>query len=585
MRKPLSLLVLGWLIWFPLTLISALPFSRGWIFGTVLALRAGATLRCSAAPGDAGGARARCGAPPQLCGADRGALRRRLRPHGLGADVHPCRGGYREVHGCGVPLGDLARAASAAARSLAQRPPINYYYFGHYLMALFAKVLATQPAVAFNVAVALTFALAATAIFGVATNLAAARPGSGLRGAWIAGLASVALVLVLGDLAGAQSWWNTALARRWSSIRCSPTPGQLWLHRALWAQYDWWAPSRVIPNTISEFPAFSFVLADLHAHVLALPFVTLGVGIASESLARDGMGLRAFGGGQAGWVTLGVAGGALGALYAINGWDLPTYLGLALLALAIQQWLAHERRHGCAYAARLRRVGGRLDGDRHAGISAVLRGLRLTVARDRLRAASARSPLADVVAIFGLPAFILLSFVVVRLARWRGAFVVTAATAGLLLLTQATGGFGGWTLLWGLGIVAACASWRCAARHPGPCAPSYDAPVGMPGARDDAAGAHRARDRAPLHDPLARPHTAHRADAARPRGGLRVLPGRHRRGAGRSLRVDLPARCLRRRHRLPYEYRLQALLSGVAARGAGGGASDGVAVRRAPCVP
>ena len=31
-------------------------------------------------------------------------------------------------------------------------------------------------------------------------------------------------------------------------------------------------PSRVIPNTINEFPSFSFVLGDLHAHVVALPF-------------------------------------------------------------------------------------------------------------------------------------------------------------------------------------------------------------------------------------------------------------------------------------------------------------------------
>ena len=36
--------------------------------------------------------------------------------------------------------------------------------------------------------------------------------------------------------------------------------------------YAWFEPSRVIPDTINEFPSFSFLLGDLHAHVLALPF-------------------------------------------------------------------------------------------------------------------------------------------------------------------------------------------------------------------------------------------------------------------------------------------------------------------------
>ena len=33
--KALTLLAVGWLIWFPLTIITALPFSRAWIIGTM----------------------------------------------------------------------------------------------------------------------------------------------------------------------------------------------------------------------------------------------------------------------------------------------------------------------------------------------------------------------------------------------------------------------------------------------------------------------------------------------------------------------------------------------------------------------
>src|SRR5579859_410343 len=39
--RPLSLLLLGWLIWFPLSLITALPYSRGWILATLVAFAAG----------------------------------------------------------------------------------------------------------------------------------------------------------------------------------------------------------------------------------------------------------------------------------------------------------------------------------------------------------------------------------------------------------------------------------------------------------------------------------------------------------------------------------------------------------------
>src|SRR5262249_36360453 len=47
--KALALLVVGWLIWFPLTIVSALPFDRAWIFGTMLVFVLGnvAMLRAS----------------------------------------------------------------------------------------------------------------------------------------------------------------------------------------------------------------------------------------------------------------------------------------------------------------------------------------------------------------------------------------------------------------------------------------------------------------------------------------------------------------------------------------------------------
>src|SRR6185503_15888472 len=76
-----------------------------------------------------------------------------------------------------------------------------------------------------------------------------------------AGLVAAALVAILGNLAGVRTW-----------VRAAEPPGD----------YQWFEPSRVIPDTINEFPSFSFVLGDLHAHVFALPFTVLAIAFALQ---------------------------------------------------------------------------------------------------------------------------------------------------------------------------------------------------------------------------------------------------------------------------------------------------------------
>ncbi len=160
-------------------------------------------------------------------------------------------------------------------------------------------------------------------------------------GAAVFAAASIVLLpWCLSRIAGMAAWFGAA----WPQM-------SHWLgHPQLWASYDWYAPSRAVRSTgsypnITEFPAFSFLLADLHAHVLVLPFTALALGVALNLLLARGRGLAAFGA-STGWraLTLVSAAVIIGGLYAMNGWDLPTYAGLALLCLAAQQWRAHGRR-------------------------------------------------------------------------------------------------------------------------------------------------------------------------------------------------------------------------------------------------
>jgi uncharacterized membrane protein len=66
--------------------------------------------------------------------------------------------------------------------------------------------------------------------------------------------------------------------------------------------FDYWASSRVIPQTINEFPYWTFLFADLHPHLIALPFGVLVVGLAANWVLmaggrEQGSGVRSQGSG------------------------------------------------------------------------------------------------------------------------------------------------------------------------------------------------------------------------------------------------------------------------------------------------
>jgi YYY domain-containing protein len=488
LTRPLGLLVLGWLVWFPLSLISALPFTAAWILGTFVVFLGGniALLRVAA-----------------IRQALRELVTRRL-GHVIGSEVL-FAGAFAAMaweRAFTPAVVDTEKFMDVAFLSAIWRAPhlpspdpwlsgepINYYYFGHFLVALPAKVLGTVPAVAFNLGIALIFALTAVAVFGVAANIVRAAHAP-FGASWLpaaAGLISVAFVLVLGNLEGARVWWEGATKLVAQASGQLSTPWAWWLHRDLWPQYDWWSPSRVVnpPNTINEFPAFSFVLADLHAHVLALPFAALAVALAFNLLFAEGPGLHAFGAGRLGLLALAVTSLAVGGLDAINGWDLPTYLGLLLLALVIQQWLAHGRRFTSLLVLDLIAAGALLVAlcvllylPFYRGFSSPSEGVGLVPG-------AGRSPIGEVLAVFGLQLFVVLSLLSLRLAPWIGSLVKreaarfvpenpqqrlasrsdTAVGIGTLLgacvvlaaITLFTRSFTGWTLFWGV-LILVCAA-------------------------------------------------------------------------------------------------------------------------------
>ena len=120
--------------------------------------------------------------------------------------------------------------------------------------------------------------------------------------------------------------------------------------------FDFWAPSRVIPHTINEFPYWSFTYADLHPHMIGIPFALFFVALVLALL--DSYDVEWSKNWYNGAVLVGGLAFTLGVLAAVNLWDLPTYLGLGVLALAVT----------------LYRKGGRLHIGPVAGLGIVMAG-------------------------------------------------------------------------------------------------------------------------------------------------------------------------------------------------------------------
>ncbi|MBK6395703.1 MAG: hypothetical protein IPF73_14285 [Betaproteobacteria bacterium] len=213
---------------------------------------------------------------------------------------------------------------------------LNYYYGGFVPVAALAKLTGTPPAVATNLAVALWMALTGSGVFALARTLALALPGVAERRATLAGaVATIAGVGagnlgIVSALVAAPPSGDGPIARL-GSLVASPDPR--------W----YWSPTRMVAertesgNEIHEFPFFTFLHADLHAHLLALPLAVAVWGIASWiALGRDRR--------PAAWLgAIAIAAAITGYARVTNSWDWPFATAVAAGAIVVG---AHRRWQG-----------------------------------------------------------------------------------------------------------------------------------------------------------------------------------------------------------------------------------------------
>jgi YYY domain-containing protein len=183
---------------------------------------------------------------------------------------------------------------------------ISYYYFGYVLAGMLAELSGVSGSVAHNLMTSLIFGLAASGAYGIVYDLLAVRehsraPQQGERRARprVIGASFLAplFLLLVSNLEGFLEvlhraglfWSDTQNLWTWLGIKdlseAPALPLQLTPDRFWW----WWRASRVVSDfdlagnfreVIDEFPFFSFLHADLHPHVLAIPFNLLALAIA-----------------------------------------------------------------------------------------------------------------------------------------------------------------------------------------------------------------------------------------------------------------------------------------------------------------
>ncbi|MDA1036231.1 MAG: DUF2298 domain-containing protein, partial [Chloroflexi bacterium] len=183
--------------------------------------------------------------------------------------------------------------------------PVSYYYLGYVMMGAVSMISGIATPVAYNLGLATAAAMGAVAAFGVTFNLVRLARG-GEDGAVLAGFASAFLLLVASNLAGtlelarasgvtSPGFWeavgiNGLTAPSAPSASWHPEETYLW----------WWRASRFVPpGHITEFPLFSFLVGDMHPHVMSMGFVLLIVGVSVQLYLQQGL-LR-FGRTLAGW--------------------------------------------------------------------------------------------------------------------------------------------------------------------------------------------------------------------------------------------------------------------------------------------
>ena len=215
---------------------------------------------------------------------------------------------WREFYALGERLRDYALIASAIDSPVVPKEPwmegygLNYYVFWYRFAAMLSSVLAMDTWNVYHSIVAFSLALYGAAVFQVVRVVL----GGNRILAWCAAVGIPFLPNVAGML-----------------ILKHPR-GEGFSH-----DEGWWGPSRVIVGSITEFPAWSFILGDAHPHYLNLAtFSILLLFFYRIVTSNISIGYRLYHG-----IFMVLAGVFF--LIGSNAWEVPMWGGMALMTVLL----------------------------------------------------------------------------------------------------------------------------------------------------------------------------------------------------------------------------------------------------------
>jgi YYY domain-containing protein len=285
-----------------------------------------------------------------------------------------------------------------------------YYYFGAFTISTLTKLAGIPANIAYNLGMSFLPALAAVAAFGLGYNLTKDKKG---------GAAALFLLVFAGNLYPAGVISAHALNMTRSPFGTVPPI------------MDYWGPTRIIPNTVNEFPYFSFIFGDLHAHVIAIPFMLLAITFIlnvylSKEISKSALVLISL---------------ALGSLFVFNSWDYATYTALFIMALLIQPWKLEGNKTREISRELFKRLG--------IIIAIVILGLLMftfffmdfhSSAIQGIKPVITRTALINFLAIYDLFLFLIISFMLLHIPEFRHKkcilFALTVSGAALYLVKE-----------------------------------------------------------------------------------------------------------------------------------------------------